>query len=701
MSNWTPRNPIQELMALFSAGRFAEMERQAKALHATAPDHPVINELYGIAVMAQSRHAEALPFLDKATKGQPGEPQFWENLALCQRELGDFAAAEVSLRRVLEVRPGSLEAMTTLASVMVSLDRTDEAEALLRQVIAAEPRFFPAYTNLGNLLRDRNQLAEAEACYRKAIALNPNDPAAHGNLGLVLNQQGRNAEAIAAAERVLSIVGTAVTPANVAMLDLAALVLSGARNRGAAKRLFQATRSYKTSPTLAFAALVAAASTCDWDFADEIVAQFESGAEPAWRLPGAMPFILLSQPSVTPRIQLEAAIAHAERYAVDAPPIYTPRVGEPPRDRLRVGYLCRDFHGHPGGRLFVGVLEAHDRSRIETIAYDYSPRSDDSIRTRLEAGFERFVPIQDLSDEDAARRMADDGCDVIVDLTGWVEGHRSQVLARRPAPVQVQWLGYAGTMGAPWFDYIVADHVLIRPGEEDRYTEKIIRLPHCYQPTDNTRSIGLTLARRDYELPEEALVFCSFNQSYKITRATFDAWLSLLAAIDRSVLWLLAMDDDAKEALRRRAAGQGIAAERIIFAPMVPSEDHLARLRQADLALDCFPYGSHTTASDLMFAGVPLVALEGETFASRVSASILTAAGLPDLVTKSDDEFRAVASRLARDQNALTALRARMAQARQSPLFDTVGFTRSIEAAWSQAYERYRAGLAPDHFKLP
>jgi len=515
----------------------------------------------------------------------------------------------------------------------------------------------------------------------------------------VLSQEGRGAEAIAAAERVLAIVGTEATPHNIPMLDLAALMFSGTRNRGVAKRLFRATRSYMTAPPLAFAALVAAASTCDWDFADEIVAQLGREPEPAWSSPGAIPFILLSQPAITPQIQLEAARARGalcRRYCASPCAARRRAAARPVAGRLSLPRLSWPPGRAPLCRSTRGPRSRRGRDHRQRLFAGLGRCDQKTAAGQLR----RFVPIQDLSDEEAARRMAEDACDVIVDMTGWVEGHRGQTLAWRPAPVQVQWLGYAGTMAAPWFDHILADSVLIPPGEEADYTEKVIRLPHCYQPTDNTRTIGAARPRSDYGLPEDAFVFCSFNQSYKITRAMFDVWMSLLAEVDGAVLWLLTMDRDAQDALRRRASEQGIAPDRVIFAPMLPSEEHLARLSRTDLALDCFPYGSHTTASDLMYAGVPLVAFAGDTFASRVSASILSAAGLPDLVTRSRDEFRGLALQLARDRTALAAMGARVARSRRSPLFDTVGFAGDLEAAWCQSYERYRAGFSPDRFAI-
>jgi predicted O-linked N-acetylglucosamine transferase (SPINDLY family) len=275
------------------------------------------------------------------------------------------------------------------------------------------------------------------------------------------------------------------------------------------------------------------------------------------------------------------------------------------------------------------------------------------------------------------------------------------MLAARPAAIQVQWLGHPGTVGAPWIDYIVADKVLVRPQEESNFSEKIIRLPHTYQPNDDKRVIAPTLDRAAYGLADDAFVFCSFNRAFKITPDIYDCWLRLLQAVDRSVLWLLEAEEAAVAVLTERAASRGIDPARIVFAPMVPLPEHLGRLAQANLALDCFPYGSHTTASDVLWAGVPLVALIGETFASRVSASILTAAGLPELIATSLDDYYKLALRLATDRAALDQLKSRVRNLRStSPLFDTARFTRDLETALTAAWQRHCSGLAPDHITV-
>jgi predicted O-linked N-acetylglucosamine transferase (SPINDLY family) len=283
-----------------------------------------------------------------------------------------------------------------------------------------------------------------------------------------------------------------------------------------------------------------------------------------------------------------------------------------------------------------------------------------------------------------------------VDVNGWTTGNRAGVLAARPGGLQMQWLGYPGTLGAPWIDYVVADSVLIPPAEEKYYSEKIIRLPGSYQPSDDKRPVASVTGRHDNNLPADALVFCSFNQSYKITREIFDVWIELLQAVSNSVLWLLQPNPTAADALRVYAEKNAISADRLIFAPMISNAEHRGRIHLADLALDCFPYGSHTTGSDMLYAGVPFVAIKGDTFASRVSASLLRAANLPELVAGSLSDYRALAMRLATDRDRLAELRRRMETGiRRSALFDTAGFTRYLEKGIALAWERDVAKLPP------
>ena len=491
-------------------------------------------------------------------------------------------------------------------------------------------------------------------------------------------RKARNEEAADAARSALAAAGgleRAVDGDNLDLIDLIANVLDGAGCTGEALQIFKAGIRFKNEPRRAIWAIFAARRACDWDFAALLEPQacLIGGVEGT--IDESAPWRLLFLAGASASQQLAAARRSAQRIVdalprVDAlPPAGATAMRASTRERIRIGYLSGDFYSHPVPHLMVGVIEQHDRARFDVIGYDFSPPADDDYRRRFEAGFDRMVPITAMSDHEAAQLIARDEIDIVVDLTGWTKRARPAVLAARPAPLQLQWLGYPGTLGAPWIDYIVADSVLIRPQDEHHFSEKIIRLPHTYQANDNKRVAAQMQGRSAYGLPEEAMVFCSFNGAFKLTPDMFECWLRLLQAVDRSVLWLLQPEDVAVRVLVAKAASRGVDPARLVFAPMVTPSEHLARIAQADLALDCFPYGSHTTASDTLWAGVPLVALAGDTFASRISASLVTAAGLPELIASSLADYYGLALRLAGDRDELARLKTRVSgAARDEPV---------------------------------
>jgi protein O-GlcNAc transferase len=696
-------NPVQKLIALHGKGRFADMEKLARSL-IRRDSSPILSELLGMALCGQRRFDAALAPLREAARVGGTDAQFWENLALCQRELGQFGDAEESLRASLSLRPLAPETLNSLGSVLRSLLRHGEAEAALRQALSLAPRHASACFNLGNVLADLGRFAEAETCFRQTIAIEPASPRAYANLAVLLWDLGRRREAEAASREALARIGTiGAAAADDAKLlaDVAAGVLARVGRVEEAVGIYRATGGYRASPGRMMDAFSAARRACDWELAGAIETEARRKDAGFWTLGPASPHPLLLMASATAAQHLAVARTQAQQYAALPPAPRPDGRSDAAGDRLRIGYLSGDFRDHAVGAVVAGVLEAHDRGRFEIVGYDYAPPETSELRSRIERAFERFVSVRELSFPDAARRIAEDACDLVIDLAGWTAGTRSPILAARPAPVQAQWLGFAGSMGATWIDYVIADAVLIAGGEEGHFSEKIVRLPHTYSPTDDRLAIGEAPPRAGLGLPEDAFVFCSFNQPRKVTADVFDCWLTLLSEVERSVLWLSHAGEGATRALRARAAARAIDPERLIFAAWAESRTaHLARMSRADLALDSYPYGAHSTASDLLWAGVPLVGLAGATFVSRVSASILGAAGIADHVTGSLRDYHDLALRLARDPAALARARERAAAARRTPLFDTAGFTRNLEAAFRAIIARQRAGLAPDHLTI-
>jgi predicted O-linked N-acetylglucosamine transferase (SPINDLY family) len=375
--------------------------------------------------------------------------------------------------------------------------------------------------------------------------------------------------------------------------------------------------------------------------------------------------------------------------------------GRSRHERIRLGYFSADLReNHPVAQLIAGLFEAHDRSRFELIAFAFGPPARDGMRARIQAAFDQFIEVGNLSDEDVAQLAREHEVDIAVDLMGFTLHNRTGIFAGRAAPVQVSYLGYAGTMGASYIDYLIADQTVIPREHAGHYTEKIAYLPHTFQPNDSRREIStITPDRRSMGLPDRSFVFCSFNHCYKINPEVFAIWMRLLRQIDGSVLWLAGTDPAAERNLRKEAQARDVSPDRLIFKQRTALlTDHLAQLRLADLFLDTFPYNAHATASDALWTGVPVLTLLGETYAGRVAASLLRAVGLPELITESPEAYEALALELATDAPRLAALRQRLAGNRLTyPLFDTALFTRHIEAAYLAMWERHLAGLPPQH----
>jgi predicted O-linked N-acetylglucosamine transferase (SPINDLY family) len=370
--------------------------------------------------------------------------------------------------------------------------------------------------------------------------------------------------------------------------------------------------------------------------------------------------------------------------------------------KITVGYVSADFWSHPTAFLTAELFERHDRDRFAVFGYSHGPDDGSPMRRRLVNAFDRFVDLKGVSCLDAARRIFADGVDILVDLKGHTQNGRPRIFAARPAPIQVNYLAYPGTTGAPCMDYILVDDFIVPPDQQRFFTERLVHLPGCYQVNDSRREIAPRVpSRAECGLPADGFVFCCFNNSYKITPEVFEVWMNLLKAVPGSVLWLLAGNRFAPANLRREAAARGVAEDRLVFAPRQPLAEHLARHRLADLFLDCFPVNAHTTASDALWAGCPMVTLAGETFVSRVAGSLLRAVGLAELITTSLEDYEAMALRLARDADMLANVRARLAENRKtSGLFDARQFVRNLERAYVRMWEVHACGEQPRPFAI-
>ncbi len=752
---------FRRAVSLHEKERLAEAEREYRLAIAVAPTHFDGLVHLGLLCVQQGRLDEAEGLLRRGVAANPASPDAQNHLGALLQARHDPEAAVAYHRAAIALDPEFCEAHYDLGTALLALSRAEEAVASYRHALELDPDWPEAQFNLAVALQALDRGDEAIACFEAAITLRPDYVKAHGSLGVALLAQGRPDAALASFDRAVALNPGSAEVHNGRGSVLAALRRYGEAlasydqaialkrdyaeaftNRGVALgellRFDQAVASYDTAIRLkpdypeAFnnrgIALVelrrledalasyqqavrakpdhahAAAQIiqlkqrlCDWRDYAALEAALHELVRRAERIP---PFILLATAS-SPAEQLAAArqwMAGFDRPA--GGPL--PNVGPRAHEKIRIGYLSADFFNHATAFLTAELFERHDRERFEIYGYSYGPDDASDMRRRLVAAFDHFSELRPLSDGDAAQAIRRDEIDIIVDLKGFTQNARSEILLRRPAPIQVNYLGYPGTMGADCVDYIIADRWVIPADQSEYFTEKVVSLPDSYQVNDRKRRIGdRTPSRAEAGLPETGFVFCSFNNNYKITPPVFDVWMSLLRQVEGSVLWLIGDNDAVVRNLRREAEGRGIAAGRLVFAPRMPLEDHLARHGLADLFLDTVPCNAHTTASDALWAGLPLVTCLGTTFAGRVAASLLAAAGLPELITASLVEYEALALRLARDPRALAGINAKLAHNRLTcALFDTDRFRRHLEKAFLTMWERHRRGEPPADFAV-
>ncbi len=573
-------------------------------------------------------------------------------------QAGDVIAALALYDQLIALDPANASAHNNRAAGLAGLGRFAEAADGYAEVERLMPTYAGAPIFHGNALLNLGRQADAIACYQRALAIDPDHADAHNNMGNALRELDRLEEAVESYGRAL-----AIRP--------------GYRGAAGMRQHLKMQR-------------------CDWSDFDEAVAQI--GALVAGGAPAATPLPRIALVD-DPALHRLCAQMHVADYPRAAPAF---QLARPEGQRIRLCYISRDFQSHPVAQLIAEVFERHDRDRFELIAFSFGPDTGDAWRRRTAAAFDRFIDIQGMSDPQAAALAREMGVDIAIDLAGFTQRMRTPIFAHRAAPVQVNYLGYPGTLGADFIDYIVGDHVVTPPGSEPLYAERIVRLPGAYQANRGyARPMAPAPDRAAHGLPEHAVVYACFNSGYKITPAVFDRWTAILSQVEGSVLWLLVAHPAARANLRREAAARGIDPDRIVFAGNLAFEAHLNRLRLADLFLDTFPYNAHTTASDALRMGLPLLTCPGQSFASRVGASLLTATGLPELIAASFDDYERLAVDLGTNPGRLKALRAKLsARLPDCALFDAAAFTRNLEQAFLAMHERRRAGLPPSGIEV-
>jgi protein O-GlcNAc transferase len=625
-----------QAQAAQKAGQLAQAEQAYRQILAQAPLPEVMVNL-GNVLAAQNRRDEALANFDKA----------------------------------LAARPDLFEALYNRANLLLELKRPEDALQNYDRAVALRPEFVSSWNNRGTALRTLQRLDEALASFSRATTLSPTHGNAATNVAIVLWDLGRLEEALAAADRAL-----AIAPNFADALYIKANVLRDLKRLNEALAHFEQTLA--TNPAHQHAltgAAQMALSLCDWERVETLRPRVMDNAANGPAV--IQPFVLLGY-SDDAGLQRRCAENYVRRTVPARPALSSARAKH---DRIRLAYLSADFHQHPTAQLLAELFEHHDRARFEVTGVAFGPDDGSALRGRMRQAFDHFEDVRGKSDAEVAAWLKAREIDIAVDLNGHTAGARTGIFAYRPAPVQVNYLVYPGTIGADFIDCVLADRMVLPADQQAFFREKIVHLPNCYQANDATATLRPAPSRSDAGLLTKGFVFCCFNAGWKITRPLFDIWMRLLAQTADSVLWLL--DGPHAPNLRTQAQARGMYPSRLIFAPKLPPEQHLARHQLAGLFLDTLPYNAHTTCSDALWAGVPVVTCYGNAFPGRVAASLLKAIDLPELVTTRLEDYEALALELAANPALLKATREKLARNRlTTPLYDSERFRKNIEAAY-------------------
>jgi predicted O-linked N-acetylglucosamine transferase (SPINDLY family) len=583
----------------------------------------------------------------------------YDILAKTYAQIGNLDAAQVVYKQVLKLKPDYFEACNNLGAILINVGAFDEAISYLKRAIELKPDYANAYSNLGIAQSEMGDIAQAITSLRQAVKLQPQHVGAHNNLGFAFKEAGELEAAVVSFDNAL-----ALQPDYVSAL---------------------ANRIYLQ------------AEMCDWRQYNEVKADSKIFEMENSNL---APFTLLTFEDAPEKQRIYAENFTRSKYKCS--PFPEVKNTERRHEKLRIGYFSSDFYNHATMYLMASFFEYHDKKKFEIFAYSYGPDKDDEMRRRVMRDVDNFRDVRNYSDKKIAELAREDSVDIAVDLKGHTRGARTGIFCYRPAPIQISYLGYPGTMGADFIDYLIADDVVIPSEFKKHYSESIIYLPDSYQVNDGSRAISdRVMTRSEFNLPEEGFVFCTFNKNYKISPREFDIWMRLLKKVDGSILWVFSSNRQARENLLKEARVRGVREDRIVFADRLPQDEHLARLRLADLFLDTFNVNAHTTASDALWAGLPVVTKIGKSFPARVAASLLNAVGMQELVTETEAAYEMLALELATNKRKLDSIRQNLALNLETcPLFNTQLFVRHIETAFLKVYKLYDEGKAPETIRI-
>jgi len=648
---------------LYSLGKYEEAIKALHSAQALEPTNPMVALNLGNAHKALGQVDQALECYGNAISLNPHYAEAWSNRgdALCVA--GRVSEAIVNYNEAIRLNPTNHEAVHNLGLTYIEAKRFDEGLELIKQALILKPDFAIAYNSLGIALARTQRIDAGIAAYHRAISLSPELADPYFNLAEALSEQRQFTEAIK-------------------------------------QYALAVARSVKPVSKIG-AMLHTKMKICDWKDHAPLVHQLLTGLNDNGCV--VSPFTILGLPSSATEQQRCAKNFADKVYPVDPKSMNASfPLSRMDNEKIRIGYLSSDFYGHATAYLMAELFELHDRTRFEIVMFSYGRGPNDEMRTRLINATNAYHDVHALSDAQIAEKIRACEIDILVDLKGHTQDARLGPLTYRPAPIQAHYLGYPGTLGTRFIDYLIADHYLIHDEDYDNYSEKIVHLPGSYQVNDRQRTISSKITRRsEHGLPEDAFVFCCFNNNWKITPEIFDVWMRLLNKNPDSVLWLLEDNPLAAENLRHEAGNRGIDPTRLIFAPKLPLQEHLARHQHADLFLDTPYYNAHTTASDALWAGLPVLTVQGSTFAGRVGGSLLSALNMPDMIAPDLEAYERKAHEISMNPKLAEALRTRLkSNIETAPLFDTPKFARGLERTYEKMMIRWLQGLAPDHIRI-
>jgi predicted O-linked N-acetylglucosamine transferase (SPINDLY family) len=678
----------------FRSGNYKFSEQILNSILRTAPSHAKANELLAYIYGNKGDSDTSFRLLELSCSKDDCSPEALYYLGSAQLKKSLYEKAARSFERSILKAGRFFEALHDLGTAYGHMGKIQESLSCFQDCLKFNPKSHELLFNIGKCFSDLQHHPNALTCYTQALQLKPDFIEAYTSIGITLNKLRRYDEAIAHYDKVISLKADCVEALSNKGISLNEL-----------QRYDEAIAHYDKAISLKpdidwipGDLLHTKMRICDWSGLDDSLKKVSAKVITNEKV--SPPFALLALTDDAVLHQQSAKIYAQDQYPPN--PALGPILKHPRGHKIRIGYFSADFKNHPVANLTVELFELHNKNRFEVFAFSFGVDDKSPVRLRLSQAFDQFIDVSGMSDLGIAKLSRDMQIDIAIDLGGYTADSRTGIFSHRAAPIQVSYIGYLGTMGADYIDYIIADKTLIPTGSQSYYSEKVVYLPNSYQVNDRKRLISdKQFTRKELGLPENSFVFCCFNNNYKILPATFDGWMRILKGVEGSVLFLYAENAWAKSNLKLEAEARGINSKRLVFGGYMPNAAYLARYQACDLFLDTFSYNAGTTASDALWAGLPILTLMGQSFASRVAASLLNAIGLPELITNTQEEYEALAIELAMNPEKLAAIKLRLVNNRQTTsLFDSPLFAKNLEAAYIKMFELYQADFLPEHISI-